>query len=145
MKWKIYFGILLFLTVPALLTSLLSISSWNLLKLESFLETIVFILGTYTYTFQKKIFTPQIWKYICITIVIIWSIQLIAVITGHPLLSFARQNLESDLRNIQNFPVGDYNAVRNVNLIRLIEAFAYTTPALIAIYLLGFAKKGKKK
>lgn len=124
--WKAYYYIYLVLTILGLFTLLPKISSFNLATWESIVESIVLVLGTYSFIFKKYVFTNKVWRNIFIFISAIWTLQMIFYSNAFPAITPMIKFVES------SYP-------QNYNDVAL--SIFLSIPALVAIHKIGFNKK----
>lgn len=126
MWWKIYFWIIVVLTVIGVFIELPKFTSWNFADWEGQVESVILSLSLYAYIYKKNIFSKDIWKYVFVTILVVWAAQTIYYATKLPALKFLEFSTPITLE---------------IGVISMILA----TPALVIIYRLGFSAKSARK
>lgn len=123
--WKSYYYIYLILTVLGMFILLPQLSSLNFAGWESIIESILLVLGTYSFVYKRSMFSKKIWASTFIVLLIIWFLQLIfyanSFPTITPMLSFLKTSYP------QNYG-------------ELAFSIFLSIPALVAIYKIGFNK-----
>ncbi len=124
MKWKIYLWIYGIISVVGFFLSLPLLATFNFSSYMGIVENILFLIATYAYVYNKKVFTPLVWKVILILSLLSTILQIIALFvpSGSILLKFMEQNVSNDIGSI-------------------IFTIIFTIPSLIAAYRLGWKKK----
>lgn len=120
MAWKLYFWIYTLLSVLGIAVVIPQIGSFNFGSYEGLVETIIFILGLYSYIYGKKVFESYFWKTFFSFILIYWTIQILVLVIPVPALSFITPNIQG-----------------GGNLITIIVSMIITIPALVSVYRLG--------
>ena len=125
MLWKIYFWIYSILTIIGLLVLIQYLVNFNLADWLSGLESILLVLGLYSYIFGKKIFSKKVWKIVFWVMLVFWIQTLldIFVLSGmiEKLLPFLKISI----------PISSAEAVMSIII---------SLPGLLAIYRLGYKK-----
>lgn len=77
MWWKIYFWILLILSIIGFVGTLSKISSFTLADWRGAIESIIVVMGVYSFVFQKNIIASKNWLLIFWYLVIAWSLDIV--------------------------------------------------------------------
>jgi len=125
--WKIYFWIYAVLSAIGLLVLLPQLSTFNFATYEGLLESILLVIGTYTFIYKKHII-PNIWKIIFFLMLIVWAIQLIYYSNAIPSITPYLRFFETSISQ-------GYGTVVFTMIISI--------PAIFAVYKLGFSKTVK--
>jgi len=130
MWWKIYFWVILVLTVVGMF-GLLQNAPLAFIDVIDLVWSIFLLIGIYAYVYKKKIFSADAWKgifYISILFLIISFLDLYILPKGfmEDTLPFLKSNIPSD----------DSNSI--------LFAWVLLLPAVYVVYQLGFNKSKKK-
>lgn len=135
MWWKIYFWLIaaittigviaLFFGFEGITISSLSIGDWISVVFE-----ISLLVGTYTYTFKKKIWSAQAWKAIFWIYIVLLVLSLIDIFIAGGKIEEALPFLKSSISRSTD---------------DVLWGMIYVLPALYAIYKLGHDNKTVKK
>lgn len=127
--WKIYFGIMVFLTVFSGYFQLSITQNYNIFDLINLVANIVLLVGTYSYIFKKKITEVKKWKWIFKGLVVLIAINLLHQIMPSSYLG--------------DFSLLNGSLLTNIFVYLLILVFYI--PLYYAVYKLGFEIKNLKK
>lgn len=125
MWWKIYFWIYIVISVIGVIGLTQLISNFAFGDWIGFAQSILLVIGLYSYLFNKKVFSKKVWMIIYWVTVISWVQTLLDVFV----LSGMIENLLPFLK--MNTPITTTDAVISI---------AISIPALLAIYRLGSKK-----
>lgn len=122
--WKIYFWVYAVISVIGIVVSIPLLPSFNLPSYIGLLENVLFTIATYAYVYNRKVFTPIIWRFILVISVFTTLLQTIALFVPatSDALSFIEQNA-SDSKGAFIFTI------------------IFIIPSLVAAYRLGWKKK----
>ena len=127
--WKIYFGIYALLTVVGTIALLASLGRFTWVDYISIVCNYLLVIGLYSYTFKKRIFTPDTWRYLFIINVLFYLLSLIQMYGPTPIASMINSYLPSSIE-----------ADPSTQIFVLL----FTIPSLYAIYSLQSSQPTKK-
>lgn len=133
MWWKIYFWIFAILSILGLFTYLQFIP-WNLGSWFEVITSLLAVLGSFAYIYQKKIFSPMFWKLFFWLVIINWVLALVYELTTLKTMFELPQLLQSQ---------------HEISPVGIVFGIILASPAIYAVYQLGqgktFGKTSKKK
>lgn len=124
MWWKIYFWILLALSVIGSVGALDKISFFNLAEWRGIIENILVIIGVYSFVFKKNIIASKHWSLIFWYLVIAWSLDVIHSFG----ISFGQLDIIFKMTVIDG------------GFLTVVSSILLTIPGLYAIYKLSLQK-----
>ncbi len=130
MGWKIYFWIFLFLSALSVFSVLPVLSTFNIAGYEGLIELVILNTGLYAYVFRKNLFKLSHWRIVFWAIIAVWTGGVLYYSNAIPILTPFLAFLEI------NPPQQYYEVIASILL---------SSPALYAIYALGFLRKAKKR
>ncbi len=130
MWWKIYFWIILILTVIGFIGSVPLLTSLTFADWRGVAESVLIVIGAYAYVFKKEVFRNQVWKILFWYLIIFWSLDLLYHLFLGQSLDFL-QVLFKNSSEVTSSIGGDFGVLASVVL---------GLPAVYAIYKLAYRK-----
>lgn len=121
--WQAYLWVYTILSALGLLTLLPQVPLFNFVAWEGLLESLVVIIGTYSFAYKKRILPSNAWRILFILISCIWVAQFIYYSNIFPA---ARPTLQF----LEMYP--------QQGAVEIILSILLSLPALFALYKLGF-------
>lgn len=130
MLWKIYFWVLLILTIIGFIGSVPLLTSLTFADWRGVAESVLIFIGAYAYLFKKEVFRSQVWKILFWYLIIFWSLDLLYHLFLGQSLDFL-QVLFKNSSEVSSSTGGDFGVLASIVL---------GLPALYAIYKLAYRK-----
>ncbi|MBI2330553.1 hypothetical protein HYU94_04120 [Candidatus Daviesbacteria bacterium] len=130
MWWKIYFWVLLILTIIGFIVSVPLLTSLTFADWRGVAESVLIVIGAYAYVFKKEVFRSQVWKILFWYLIIFWSLDLLYHLFLGQSLDFL-QVLFKNSSEVSGSIGGDFGVLASIIL---------GLPALYAIYKLAYRK-----
>lgn len=130
MWWKIYFWVLLILTIIGFISIGHFLTSLTFADWRGVAESVLIVIGAYAYVFKKEVFRSQVWKILFWYLIIFWSLDLLYHLFLGQSLDFL-QVLFKNSSEVSGAIGGDFGVLASI---------IFGLPALYAIYKLAYRK-----